>query len=279
MATIKPTVSVIVPTRNSARFLEPCLRSIELQTYPSVELIVVDNHSTDDTPALARQYADRVLARGPERSAQRNHGAREARGTYLLFVDSDMVLDRQVVNQCVEKMETCPSCIAVAIPEISVGEGFWAQCKALERSCYVGEEAMEAGRFFAREAFERAGGYDEGLAAFEDWELSQRMGANGTICRATGPIHHMEGRLTLAEAIQTKFYYGRWAGRYLRKHSGTAARRQFAPIRGAYIRHWRTLIADPPHLAGFIVLKSCELIAGGLGAIVGVTAQNTPRPG
>src|SRR5438093_11547332 len=90
-------VSVVVPTRNSAPFLDVCLGSIRAQTYPAVELIVVDNHSSDNTLSIARRWTDRVFTQGPERSTQRNYGARQAAGEYLLFVDSDMVLSAKVV--------------------------------------------------------------------------------------------------------------------------------------------------------------------------------------
>ena len=60
-------VSVVVPTRNSARTIERCLRSIRAQSHPEVELIVVDNDSDDATPELAVGIADLVLHAGPER--------------------------------------------------------------------------------------------------------------------------------------------------------------------------------------------------------------------
>ena len=68
-------VSVVVPTRNAARTLDACLRSIRSQTYGRVELVVVDNHSLDATPEIARRYVDAFETSGPERSAQRNRGA------------------------------------------------------------------------------------------------------------------------------------------------------------------------------------------------------------
>ena len=62
-------VSVIVATLNSERTLGDCLRSIKAQTYPDIELLVVDNFSSDRTLEVAMQYADKVEQVGPERSA------------------------------------------------------------------------------------------------------------------------------------------------------------------------------------------------------------------
>src|SRR5579875_879461 len=163
-----PLVSVVVPTRNSAASLRPCLQSIIDQSYPHVETVVVDNHSTDATVEIARSMASTVLTQGPERSVQRNAGARVAKGSYLVFIDSDMVLAPAVIERCIQGVQANPALKGLIIPEESVGEGFWARCKALERSCYVGDDSVEAARFFRRDVFERTGGYDELLNAGED---------------------------------------------------------------------------------------------------------------
>ena len=76
----KPLVSVVVPTFNSERFLEKCLKSIRMQTYRNVEVIVVDNFSKDRTREIAEKCADLVLLKGYERSAQVNFGVRYAHG-------------------------------------------------------------------------------------------------------------------------------------------------------------------------------------------------------
>src|SRR5689334_8255235 len=99
---MSPRVSVIVPTRNSAATLEACLRSVLAQTEP-VELLVVDNFSTDATPAIGRALASTFEQAGPERSRQRNVGAARASGAYLLFVDSDMVLPPSLAAECLER--------------------------------------------------------------------------------------------------------------------------------------------------------------------------------
>ncbi len=65
-------VSVVVTTKNEKKHIENCLLSIQEQTYPHIETIVVDNASTDRTKEIARKYTDLVFDKGPERSAQRN---------------------------------------------------------------------------------------------------------------------------------------------------------------------------------------------------------------
>src|SRR6185437_10379377 len=114
-----PVVSVIVPTKNSAATLEACLQSIKEQTYCPIELIVVDNHSSDTTQEIAKQFTDMVFVQGPERSPQRNLGARKASGHYLLMIDSDMELDGKVVEACISAVSTDSDISAVIIPEES----------------------------------------------------------------------------------------------------------------------------------------------------------------
>ena len=83
---INRLVSVIVTTRNEERNIGNCLQSIRLQTYKPVEIIVVDNNSTDKTQEIARSFTDVVVNKGPERSAQRNHGiCGLAKGIFLIY--------------------------------------------------------------------------------------------------------------------------------------------------------------------------------------------------
>ena len=260
-------VSVIVPTRNNAATIERCLRSIRDQTHPEVETIVVDNGSSDGTRDLAQPLADEVLEAGPERSAQRNAGARAAGGDFLVFVDSDMTLEPEVLADCVRAARD--GALSVVIPERSFGEGYWTRAKVLERDCYLGDETIEAARFFTREAFDRVGGYDEAIVAGpEDWDIHQRVAAlGGRVGRSGAIIWHDEGRLRLRETMATKYYYGQSTSVYLRKHP-ERARAQLTVARPAFLRHWRALAARPHLAAGMIVMKALELGSGAAGLLV-----------
>lgn len=260
-------VSVIVPTRNNAATIERCLQSIRAQTHPEVQTIVVDNGSSDGTPDLARPLADVVLDAGPERSAQRNAGAREATGDFLVFIDSDMTLEPGVLADCVA--EARAGALSVVIPERSFGEGYWTSAKVLERDCYLGDETIEAARFFTRDAFDRVEGYDEAIVAGpEDWDIHERVRALGArVGRSTAIIWHDEGRLRLRETMATKYYYGKSTAAYLQKHP-QRAREQLTVARPAFLRHWRALAARPHIAVGMIVMKALELGSGAAGLVV-----------
>ena len=118
---VAPTVSVVVPTKNSALTLGRLLRSVRAQSFPAVELIVVDNHSNDDTISIAARYADRVVDHGPERSAQRNRGVALASGQYVFMVDSDMELTPGTVAACVATARESGAA-AIVVPERTVGD-------------------------------------------------------------------------------------------------------------------------------------------------------------
>ena len=266
-------VTAIVPTRNSAAHLRDCLLSIRGQTHREIELIVVDNNSTDATVAIARKLADEVLNIGPERSAQRNAGAHVAHGRHLFFIDSDMILESNVVAECVARVASGES-EAVIVPEISFGKGFWARCKAFERSFYTGDDTIEAARFFLAVPFVEIGGFDETMPAGpEDWDLHERFRSrNPSIARTEAYIHHDEGELRLRELMQKKFYYGKGMPDYVRKHP-ERARSQLRVIRPAFASQWRELAASPTIAAGMLAMRVCEFGAGAAGFVAGALAH------
>ena len=260
-------VSVIVATRNSAATLQRLLASVIAQTYAAAEVIVVDNASTDSTAEIARRFTDLVFDQGPERSAQRNAGVGHATGEYVLILDSDMILEAQTVGECVAAAAAADAA-AVVVPETTIGEGLMASIRKLERSCYEGDETVEAARFFSRASYLEYGGYDEELSGPEDWDLPARMRRGGeTVVRADAArILHDESGLTLKAHLGKKFYYGKSLRRYARRHP-TLAVRQFNLFRPAFFRHWRKLARHPLLALGVFGLKGAEFTAGAAGAV------------
>ncbi len=264
-------VSVIVPTCNSSRVLEGCLESIRHQTYRNIELIVVDNNSTDITKEIARKYTDNVFNKGPERSAQRNYGVDQSKGAYVALVDSDMKLSANVIFRSVEKMESDEMIQCIVIPEESFGEGFWAQCKKLERSFYVGVSWIEAARFFRKDTYIQAGGYDENMVSGEDWDLSQRVEKVGRTERIDDFIFHNEGRISLWKTIRKKYYYAQTLSAYLTKNQKEGKAKNQT---GILIRYW-LFLSQPVRLfknpllgLGMLFMKTCEFGFGGMGYLM-----------
>ena len=248
-------ISAIVPTRNSGRTLAACLGSLRHQTHPDVEVIVVDNASSDDTPALGRRLAHVFADRGPERSAQRNWGAELATGEILVFVDSDMVLEPTVLADIAATFQDRPEIGAIIVPERSFGTGFLASCRVLEKSLSVGQDDVEAPRAFRADLFDLVGRWDETLTAAEDWDLADRTRAAGVgIARVSSWIWHDEGRISLRAQFTKKQYYGQWVAEYLSRRP--AARRHLS--RPGLLAQAPTLLRSPTRTGGMVVLKGVE---------------------
>ncbi|MDG4766356.1 glycosyltransferase family 2 protein [Solwaraspora sp. WMMD406] len=111
----EPLVSVIVPNYNYARALGLCLTALRAQTYPDMEIIVVDDRSTDDSVAVAESYGVRVVRTpvngGP--SVARNLGAANANGDILFFVDSDVAAKPDAVANAVTLLTERPEIGAI----------------------------------------------------------------------------------------------------------------------------------------------------------------------
>ncbi|AKJ65034.1 glycosyltransferase [Kiritimatiella glycovorans] len=263
----QPRVALIVSARNEEADIGDCLRSLLAQDYVNKQVILVDNASTDRTAEIARGLGVRVEDRGPERSAQRNHGAAVSDAGFVCFLDADMICPETMVRECLAQMEDA-AVGAVVIPEESFGEGFWSQCKVLERSCYPPGAYVEAARFYRRDVFDALGGFDEGLTGLEDLDLHQRCAAQYAIGYSATPIRHHEGRIRFLEQMGKKYRYGRLSPAYARKHP-EAFRRQGNPFRG-YFWHERKRLARTPFLTtAMLFMKCCELVAGGIGVLMG----------
>jgi len=270
-------VSIIVPTRDSARTLAYCLKSISTQTYEDVELVVVDNQSTDASVQIAERFTDRVIVTGPERSAQRNAGAKAASGEFLVFVDGDMLVSAGVAEEVARQFSREAVARSLVIPLRCVGDNFWARCRALEKDLYIGDPDMEAARAFRREVFERVGGYDEGLNAGEDWDLSERVNrTGGTMGRIGAELIHDEGRVGLWELLVKKRYYGGTLVLYVRKHPGLALRQI---VRVAFVRNARVLLRDPVLGLGLLLMKVLEFAAVLVGAAMSAAMHRSATAG
>lgn len=259
------SVTVVVPTRNNIRTIESCLRSVVEQSHPDVELIVVDNHSTDGTPQVAERLADRVITAGPERSAQRNTGIEAARGEWVLWLDSDMILPPRTIALALETARATGA-TGIALPERTIGEGFWTACRALERECYLDDPWLHNPRLVRREYLLGEGAFHTDMSGPEDADLRMKMRATGAgIELAPIIVDHDEGRLTVRDVMSKRYYYGRSIPAFAREHEGAVGAQGKAVLR-SYVRNHRRLLQDPVHAAGMVALRAMEAGGYALGA-------------
>jgi len=183
-------VSIVIPTHNRAGLLRLAIDSALAQTYPQVELIVVDDGSTDGTAAVVAQYGERVTyLRQANRdvAAARNTGVRAASGDYLAFLDDDdLILPDKIERQ----MQ-----VLAARPEVALVHCGYDYVD--ERGRRVGRTALlpegqvlkqllcrnfiwVGGPLIRRRALDQVGLFDESIPAISaDWELWLRIAMAG----------------------------------------------------------------------------------------------------
>src|SRR5439155_642887 len=132
--------------------------------------IVVDRFSADGTSEVAMTEGAKLIETGVNRSLARNIGLEKSSSDGVLFVDSDMILPPSLIEECETGLGKYH---ALIIPEISVGRGYWAECKAPERKTYIHNEMIEAARCFRRDALLSLAGYNPRLERAEEWDLQK----------------------------------------------------------------------------------------------------------
>lgn len=262
-----PLVSVIVTTKNEEKNIERFLVSVKDQNYKNLEIIVVDNNSSDNTKIIAKKYTNKIFNIGPERSAQRNYGARKSQGKYLLILDADMELTENVVKECVGKIGENK---AITIPEKTVGQGFMASVRKFERSMYMGDSSIEVARFFDKKTFMKFSGYDLSLTGAEDYDLPKRISEEHSIGRINSYILHHESGLTLFSQLRKKYYYANKSASYVDKHPDLISKQGILILRKAYIKHWRKFLKFPFLGMSLIIVRFLETLSAALGFLKAV---------
>lgn len=123
-------VSVIIPVYNRQEYIEECIASLQNQSYEDLEIILIDDGSTDQTLELCRTLAQEELriklieANHCGVSAARNIGLDTAQGKYVFFLDSDDVIHPQLLQTLVQSMETTGAEMAGTIP-MNISTTYW----------------------------------------------------------------------------------------------------------------------------------------------------------
>jgi glycosyltransferase involved in cell wall biosynthesis len=182
-----PAVSVIIPTYNRARWVTEAVDSVLAQTYRDLELVVVDDGSTDDTADRLAAYGRRIQVvrqKNLGAGAARNVGIRRARGTYIAFLDSDDLWKADKLATQMDLISRDQSVKVCYTEEIWIRRGRrvnprkkhakhsgWI-LKQMLPLCLVSPSSV----LIDREVFDRAGRFDESLPACEDYDLWLRIG-------------------------------------------------------------------------------------------------------
>jgi len=209
----KPLVSVILPTHNRAPVLRHAIHSVLAQTYDHLELLVVDDASTDSTAQVVEAIRDPRLryfrlAENRRAAHARNVAIRAARGSLLAFNDDDDLWLAEKLQKQIAHLRASPP---------DVGMSICGHLQQWQQGCsYIGGDeyfaqldftggmldhlnvalAATPGWLVRREIVESVGGFDERMRCWDDWELAARM---SRICR----FAHLDEPLLLQERRRT----------------------------------------------------------------------------
>lgn len=184
-------ISVVIPAYNAAETIAETLASLQAQTHRHWEALIVDDGSTDETAAIAQQFAQRDgrfrLLRQPHKGAPtaRNQGIRRARHAWLLFLDADDWIAPNHMTLLTQRLAANPELDAVygGCVRVTGGEqgpphygpqpqelfaAFTATCAFQPNACLVRREVVTA-----------VGGFDISFRSCQDWDFWQRIARSG----------------------------------------------------------------------------------------------------
>ncbi|TRX73786.1 glycosyltransferase [Pseudomonas mangiferae] len=192
-----PRVSLVVPVYNGAAYVAETLDSLLAQAYPDLEVIVIDDGSTDATWDVLQPYADRCrLLRQANRgqAATLNQGWSLAEGELLGYLSADDTLEPQAIARLVAALQARPQGVmvypdfwlfdaeGVRLRKVDAPPFVYAEV-VLEGACPVGPGAL-----FRRELLPRIGGWDPHLRQIPDWEFLLRVGLCGEVVHCAEPL-------------------------------------------------------------------------------------------
>jgi glycosyltransferase involved in cell wall biosynthesis len=250
-------VSVVIPCFNQGHFLPECLESVFLQTYPHVEVIVVNDGSTDATAKLATGYGTRIKYVDQTNQglcAARNSGIRVATGEFLHFLDSDDYIPPTLYENCVQQFQIRADAAAVYCGVRFVDAGghpLGVEPPATEQRD-VFHTLLEANRWpchavmLRKRAQEAVGGFDPDLRSCEDWDFWLRIAAlGGCFVPLDEYVYYRRYRHSMSTNHKVMFQAGmRVISRHASRHDHCAeCRRRSAKARALWrSSRWEALL-------------------------------------
>jgi len=205
-----PTVSIVIPAYNHAGYLGEAIQGVLAQDYPNIELIVLDDGSTDATPEVLRKYSGQFYwetQRNAGQAATLNKAWGMAKGEFLGYLSADDLLLPGCVSAAVEALQASPEIVLTycdfelidphsrVIRTVRAREFDYREM-VVSLTCAPGP-----GVFFRRAAFQRAGGWDTALRQMPDYDYWLRLGLTGAfkrIPRTLAAFRVHEGSATFA---------------------------------------------------------------------------------
>lgn len=227
-----PLVTIVTPSLNQGQFIRATIESVLAQDYPSIEYLIMDGGSTDETTAIAAEFARRLkFVSEPDRgqASAINKGFRQARGEIIAWLNSDDILLPGAVSKAVRALTAHPEAAAV------YGEGYrldedgrnlgrfpFTEPFNLWKLVHLVDYVLQQSLFMRRDAVAEAGYLDETLRYTLDWDLLIRLGKRR-------PLHYTPEFLgAIREHPSAKSFAGgaerlREIASLFRQHTGSEA--------------------------------------------------------
>lgn len=181
----QPLVSVVMPAHNAANTIAASIDSVLNQSYPQIELIVIDDESSDETRNIVARYNSRLKLITQKKSgapAARNRGVHEASGEWIAFLDAD---DLWTENKIQRQLELCGNDSWSHTDYIFFGNNQNDQVRCSDVSPKFGGDVLEyllvenflgtSTIMIRKSVFINSGGFDETLQSIQDWDLWLRV--------------------------------------------------------------------------------------------------------
>lgn len=251
----RPRCSVVILNWNRADLALACCRSVEAQTFADLEIVILDNASSDDSvERLTRECPRARVVRNPANEGTGGGfaaGARAARGEFILFLCNDTVLDPDVVAKLVEVMERNPDCgicgakhvlykspgtielLGYAIDKFGMQHCY--RCGEPDDGADAVREAWVSGTVLMarREAYDKAGGYDPVHFTLNDEvDLCWRVRLQGyrlLVRSGARVVHHHFATLSAESRARTRYWAERHLIRTLLKNYGALSLLRILP--------------------------------------------------
>lgn len=224
-------VSIIIPALNASRTLPSCLQACQAQILPAgvqLEIIVIDDGSTDGTPEIAKDANVQLIQHQTRRgaAAARNNGLAAAQGEIILFTDADCTPQPDWLMEMIRPFQDtavhgCKGIYATQQPELVAR---FVQIEYEDKYDLLRDQPIidfidtySAG--YRVEVLKAAGGFDESIHYVEDQELSFRLAAAGykLVFQETAVVYHQHSN-SLRRYCRKKMMIGYWKAQIMRRY-------------------------------------------------------------
>jgi glycosyltransferase involved in cell wall biosynthesis len=226
-----PLISIIIPAHNAERTIEKCLQAIKEQNYASadIEIIVIDDASNDHTKEIVQRFPVQLIQLSQNMGAARarNYAGDVAHGTYIFFLDSDVILVRNAIEHLVQVLQQeKPDALVGSYTELTTMPGFFNNYQ----NCYTFfNHDQPTGRIYwfwtaigviKRDVFIEMGGFSTRYrgASAEDMDLGYRLADAGKLTLLDQQVkgehrhHHTLGSIVRNDYVKA----AAWGELYLR---------------------------------------------------------------